>query len=50
MKREKEHTHDDSIAANVCLTLCLIVALAIGTYSCYSLMDAVNQKSVERTS
>ena len=48
MYREKEHTHEDSMAANVCLTLCLIVGIALGTWSGYSLIDGVQQKSVQR--
>ena len=45
---KKEHTHDDTIAANVCLTLCLMSAIAIGASSVYSLVDGVHQTSVQR--
>ena len=45
---KKEHTHDDTIAANVCLTLCLMSAIAIGASSVYGLADGVHQTSVQR--
>ena len=48
MHREKEHTRDDSMAANVCLTLCLIAGLVGGTWSVASLLDAVKEKPADR--
>ena len=39
--KSKDHTHEDSIAANFCLTLCLIITIGLGTTSVYGLINGV---------